>query len=430
MVLDGTCGQPATIWRAIDLPERTPVDLSDSAFTVIPATADQEPDTTEPNSSIDLLQAHSGTPVPWLQVRNDFAFDGRGPYVGNETGDGSGADPVPVVSDGSIQFKTYYVYSSNGLLLAEYDENKVCQREYIYQGSTLVAEYQPVSNAYFYYTSDQINSTRVVTNQVGTVVYTAYYEPFGRTRINIIKSYAPRLEFSGKDRDDVTGLDYFGARWYSSKYYRFISPDPVVGRDEALTDPQLWNAYTYCRNNPINFFDPDGRFVIGRRAPRGWKGILGLIPGISGYVNPVGSTVSGGINIVAFILDKANQLYCHEQGFFTDGSGENIGYGADGFMKKENIDEYSFDLLQVYDDDIMRIAMNDVNSWWLNEKHFETFFPYGHRGNCQSYLAALVNRYYEILEFMNELDMSRAGDALRPLIPHVSCEVTSIRPGD
>ncbi|HRT84402.1 MAG TPA: hypothetical protein P5523_07155 [Bacteroidales bacterium] len=38
-------------------------------------------------------------------------------------------------------------------------------------GAKMVAEYHPVDNKYYYYTTDQINSTRVVTDGLGNVVY-------------------------------------------------------------------------------------------------------------------------------------------------------------------------------------------------------------------------------------------------------------------
>jgi len=32
----------------------------------------------------------------------------------------------------------------------------------------------------------------------------------------------------GKERDAETGLDYFGARYYSAAQGRFVSPDPLM----------------------------------------------------------------------------------------------------------------------------------------------------------------------------------------------------------
>lgn len=36
--------------------------------------------------------------------------------------------------------------------------------------------------------------------------------------------------------------------------------DPVISNDEALADPQLWNLYSYCRNNPVTFLDVEGKY--------------------------------------------------------------------------------------------------------------------------------------------------------------------------
>lgn len=56
----------------------------------------------------------------------------------------------------------------------------------------------------------------------------------------------------------MTGLDYFGARYYSGAQGRFTSPDPLYLEMHRLADPQQWNIYAYARNNPLKFTDPDG----------------------------------------------------------------------------------------------------------------------------------------------------------------------------
>ena len=69
------------------------------------------------------------------------------------------------------------------------------------------------------------------------------------------------MEFTGKERDAETGLDYFGARYYSSAQGRFTSPDAPFA-DQHPEDPQSWNLYVYGRNNPLRFIDDQGRAVF------------------------------------------------------------------------------------------------------------------------------------------------------------------------
>jgi len=67
-------------------------------------------------------------------------------------------------------------------------------------------------------------------------------------------------EFTQKERDNETGLDYFLARYHASTQGRFTSPDPynpIVDTDkeedfnEYLGRPQNWNKYVYVWNNPL-----------------------------------------------------------------------------------------------------------------------------------------------------------------------------------
>jgi RHS repeat-associated protein len=68
--------------------------------------------------------------------------------------------------------------------------------------------------------------------------------------------------FTGKKRDTETGLDYFGARYYSNGLGRYTSADEP-GLDQHRPDPQSWNLYTYGRNNPLLYVDPNGEYVCG-----------------------------------------------------------------------------------------------------------------------------------------------------------------------
>lgn len=78
-----------------------------------------------------------------------------------------------------------------------------------------------------------------------------------------VYDYTPRFvyfayRFTGKERDQESGNDYFGARYYGSSMGRFLSPDPsgLVYADPK--NPQSLNLYAYVLNNPLIHIDPRG----------------------------------------------------------------------------------------------------------------------------------------------------------------------------
>ena len=68
-----------------------------------------------------------------------------------------------------------------------------------------------------------------------------------------------RVRFTGKERDAETGLDYFGARYFSGTQGRFTSPDPLLNSGRPWL-PQSWNRYAYALNNPLRYTDPTGLY--------------------------------------------------------------------------------------------------------------------------------------------------------------------------
>ena len=74
------------------------------------------------------------------------------------------------------------------------------------------------------------------------------------TPSSITHHLAEMHAFSSKERDVETGLSYFGARYYSSELSIWMSVDPMVDKYPS-TSP-----YSYCRNNPVILYDPNGMF--------------------------------------------------------------------------------------------------------------------------------------------------------------------------
>jgi RHS repeat-associated protein len=77
-----------------------------------------------------------------------------------------------------------------------------------------------------------------------------------------VNTFDPTPKFSGKERDEESQLDYFGARYYDREQYRFISVDPVISRFWASYDLRRWNLYAYCGDNPVVYVDLNGESYL------------------------------------------------------------------------------------------------------------------------------------------------------------------------
>lgn len=146
--------------------------------------------------------------------------------------------------------------------LAESDAAGNMTADYIYFGSARVARVDANNPTHpVYYLSDQLGSTTVLSSDAGVNLGEEMYLPFGGERWSSI-SDSNHYKFTGKQRDAETGLDYFGARYYSSNMGRWLSPDWSQATDPVpyadLGDPQSLNLYGYVRNNPVFRVDLDG----------------------------------------------------------------------------------------------------------------------------------------------------------------------------
>jgi RHS repeat-associated protein len=117
--------------------------------------------------------------------------------------------------------------------------------------------------------ADHLGTPRMVIDQTGSLANMKRHDylPFGeelfagtggRTTALGYAGDGVRQQFTSKERDSETGLDYFLARYYSGTQGRFSSVDPE-GAGANPDDPQSWNGYAYARSNPMLFTDPDGR---------------------------------------------------------------------------------------------------------------------------------------------------------------------------
>ena len=132
-----------------------------------------------------------------------------------------------------------------------------------------------------YYHVDALGTVRAVTDHAGAVVQRHDYAAFGEELPpQIVRD--DKLRFTGKERDETTSLDYFGARYYASRTGRFTTVDPVLDQQKALLDPQRWNRYAYALNNPLRNVDPDGRDPVPTawNTGRGADGLVRVLPAV------------------------------------------------------------------------------------------------------------------------------------------------------
>jgi RHS repeat-associated protein len=173
-----------------------------------------------------------------------FVYDGEGRRVKKVWTPSVG----PVVT-------TYFVYNALGQLAAEYSSEA------------------PTSLGTSYPFTDMLGSVRAITSDSQAVVECYDYLPFGRMLSSLDNGrnigcyptdpdtqFTSRIpqKFTSKERDAETGLDFFLARYYSGAQGRFTSVDPVIITPGRMRDPQQLNRYSYVRNNPLKYIDPDG----------------------------------------------------------------------------------------------------------------------------------------------------------------------------
>ena len=160
---------------------------------------------------------------------------------------------------------TVYVVGLDGRVIDELN-GAAWKRTEIYAGGRHLATETPSTGVIFTH-ADWIGTERVRTNPLGEPCLYTTSEPFGDDAQSSTPSGGtgcnPSPNFlTGKPRDAESGLDDFGARYFSSQWGRWMSPDwsksPAAVPYASLGNPQSLNLYGYVGNDPISGQDPDG----------------------------------------------------------------------------------------------------------------------------------------------------------------------------
>ncbi|MGM9602723.1 MAG: RHS repeat-associated core domain-containing protein [Faecousia sp.] len=184
----------------------------------------------------------------------------------------------------------HFVYNADGLRVKAY--NAYTTYSYIYNGSALVqmevsntstgavsdtlsftydAEGSPQTvtyngTVYFYATNLQGDVIAILDN-TGTAVVSYSYDAWGRhtsgdygtgTLASTLGKYNP-LRYRGYIYDIESGLYYLQSRYYNPQIGRFINADAFASTGQGVLGS---NMFAYCLNNPVNFYDSDGKDAV------------------------------------------------------------------------------------------------------------------------------------------------------------------------
>jgi RHS repeat-associated protein len=100
-----------------------------------------------------------------------------------------------------------------------------------------------------FHLGDHLSSSNVVVDLNGTFINREEYTPYGETSFGSF--VRKRYQFTGKERDEESGVSYHGKRYYLAWIVRWMSTDPVEMLDGI-------NLYDYAKNNPLLLRDQSG----------------------------------------------------------------------------------------------------------------------------------------------------------------------------
>jgi RHS repeat-associated protein len=181
----------------------------------------------------------------------------EGERVCSKIGSGFGlvSDPtgyqIPVI-EGELDKipKDLWAMALRGVKCTEYNADNVMIEPTLKPAENMETGYEEYQ--YFYH-SDHLGSSSFITDASGYAEQHLQYLPFGETFVDQNDGkYDTPYKFSGKEKDDETGLSYFGARYYDSDLSVWLSVDPLASKYPSTS------AYMYCLGNPVMLIDPNG----------------------------------------------------------------------------------------------------------------------------------------------------------------------------
>jgi len=125
-----------------------------------------------------------------------------------------------------------------------------------------------------YYEQDGLGSVTTLSTTSGTIANTYAYDSFGHLTASTGTVTNP-FQYTGRDYDPETGLQYYRTRYFDPTIGRFINEDMAHFEGGS-------NFYRYVRNSPTRFIDPFGLAEVN---PQDMAALQGLFPGYTPLSN-------------------------------------------------------------------------------------------------------------------------------------------------
>ena len=244
----------------------------------------------------DLLTNWNGQPLEYDSIGNLTAFGTEGAARRELFWNGRQLKSIRL-GQGAAATNILYEYNSDGLRISRTTtdaDEQAAVTKYIYNGDILAGEIrddgksllfyydnngQPFGLRYngtdYYYLRNLQNDVAAIADGTGAIAARYYYDAWGNllsvtdgaghavTDAEHIGLVNP-IRYRGYYYDSETGYYYVSSRYYDPEIGRWISPEPNVyaGAFDSGSGLIGYNVYAYCANNPVNFSDPTGEFIL------------------------------------------------------------------------------------------------------------------------------------------------------------------------
>lgn len=196
--------------------------------------------------------SHFGLPYSGEDRYNDTTINNLpAPNLLTGTGTGIGTGSTLSPSQGTLRY--YWMLGS---------ENGEEGNDAGNQSSTLMSQSSSprlnglnTDGGKYYYHSDHLGSSTLITNGDGFITQQIDYLPYGEVFLEKQRNtddYLSPYRFNGKELDEETGLYYYGARYLNPRLSIWYATDRFSEKYPHLS------SYAYCANYPTNAIDLNG----------------------------------------------------------------------------------------------------------------------------------------------------------------------------